>query len=168
MANVLIYLNSKRPYDTPARKRRRAYIVSCLQRNYSIRRDGVPDIPFAERKRLADLVFGAGKLFALDDQAHTIVYTRILADPQRNSPNLYLGDWQDVWADHLKKNQEAPYTGTVDDTAVFTPEQIRDASLFLHEDKRRKYDSSDTAVPSDTATAVREQVSNSFPKSPPP
>ena len=158
MAVVLDNINSKRPNDHNTRKRRRAYIVSCLQRNYSIRRDGVPDIPFAERKRLADLVFGAGKLFALDNEAHTVVYTRILADLQRNSPNLYLGDWQDVWAFHQNTNTEAPYTGTVDDTAVFTPEQIRDNALFLHEDKRRKIASSDTAAPTQpNAAAVQVQ-----------
>jgi hypothetical protein len=151
MAETLIFLNKNLPYDTPERKRRRAYIVSCLHRNYSMRRDGVPDIPFAERKRLADLAFGANKRFKLDDQANTLVYTRIIADYHKDSPNLYLGDWNDIWTFHQKKNYEAPYTGTVDDTAVFTPQQIRDVSLFLHEDKRRKYDSSDTA------TAVREQ-----------
>ena len=160
MAETLTYLNTARAHDHNTRKRRRAYIVSCLQRNYSIRRDGVPDIPFEERKRLADLVFGAGKLFALDNEAHTIIYTRILADLQRNSPNLYLGDWQEVWAFHLNTNTEAPYTGTVDDTAVFTPEQIRDNALFLHEDKRRKYGSSDTTAstqPNAAAVRVQEQ-----------
>jgi len=134
MAEILTNLNAAYPNDHKTRKRRRHYIISCLQRNYSLRRDGVPDIPFAERKRLADLAFGANKHYKLDgDQNNTVVYTRILADPQRNSPNLYLGDWQDVWAFHQNTNTEAPYTGTVDDTAVFTPEQIRDNALFLHE-----------------------------------
>ena len=158
MAENLTFLNKNLPYDTPTRKRRRAYIVSCPHRNYSIRRDGVPDIPFTERKRLADLAFGANKHFKLDgNQTNTIVYTRILADPQQNSPNLYLSDLQDVWAYHLNTNTEAPYTGTVDDTAVFTPQQIRDITLFLHEDKRRKYDSSDTAAPTQPNDQVQEQ-----------
>ena len=72
MAKVLININSKRPsYDTHTRKRRRAYIVSCLQRNFSIRRDGVPDIPFAERKRYPTAL---QKLTLLPPHCHPFAY----------------------------------------------------------------------------------------------